>query len=163
MTVLHILCGKIASGKSSFAARLGQAPGTVVLGEDALLSGLYGPQMQTLPDYMRYSARLRAAIEGHVVALLRNGCSVVLDFAANTPDTRAWMRSIIDAADCDHALHFLDVPDEVCRARLKARNAAGTHPFQVDDEQFDWITAHFVTPTVEEGFEIRTYPFENRS
>jgi predicted kinase len=31
---LHMLCGKIAAGKSSLAARLGAAPLTVIVSED---------------------------------------------------------------------------------------------------------------------------------
>jgi len=34
---LHMLCGKIASGKSTLAARLGSAPGTALLAEDTWL------------------------------------------------------------------------------------------------------------------------------
>ena len=31
------------------------------------------------------------------------------------------------SAGAAHRLHFLDVPDDVCKARLRQRNAAGTH------------------------------------
>jgi len=31
--------------------------------------------------------------------------SVVLDFPANIPASRAWMRSSFEAADCGHKLH----------------------------------------------------------
>jgi len=158
MSKLHILTGKIASGKSSLAARLGQMPRTITLSEDLLLSELFGDQMQTLTDYVRFSERLRTGLTDHVVALLTNGCSVVLDFAANTPETRAWMTMLIAKSGCDHQLHLLDVSDAVCRARLHARNAKGDHPFQVDDDQFDWITRHFVAPLPNEGFNIRRYP-----
>jgi predicted kinase len=80
--------------------------------------------------------------------------SVVLDFPANTLANRAWMRSIFEAAGAAHRLHYLDVPDEICRARLHARNAGGEHEFAATDEQFDLITSYFVPPTAAEGFEI---------
>jgi hypothetical protein len=53
-----------------------------------------------------------------------------------------------------HRLHWLDVPDEICRTRLHARNAAGAHEYAATDEQFDMITRYFVPPTAEEGFEV---------
>ena len=37
---LHMLCGKIASGKSTLAAELGRVEGTVILVEDAWLHAL---------------------------------------------------------------------------------------------------------------------------
>jgi hypothetical protein len=51
-------------------------------------------------------------------------------------------------------LHWLDVPDEICRARLRVRNAAGEHEFAATDAQFDQITAYFVPPTAGEGLQI---------
>ncbi|WP_127112009.1 AAA family ATPase [Shimia sediminis] len=155
---LHILCGKIASGKSTLAAELTSAPHTVALSEDTLLAALYEGEMKNVSDYVRNSARLRAGLTNHVVSLLQAGTNVVLDFAANTADQRAWMIEIVKSAKCQHLLHFLDVPDEVCRARLKARNVSGDHPFSVTDEQFNWITAHFLAPDPSEGFIIRSYP-----
>ena len=151
---LHLLCGKIAAGKSTLAAALADVPGTVMVREDEWLSRLYPDEMASVADYVRCSARLRNAIGPHVTALLRAGLSVVLDFPANTPAYRAWMRGIFQAAGSAHQLHYLDVPDDVCKARLRARNDAGTHEFAATDAQFDLITRHFVAPAAEEGFDI---------
>lgn len=155
--MLHLICGKVASGKSTLARSLAAVPGTVLLSEDVWLKGLYSDHLETLSDYVKYSAMLRTTLEPHVVALLRAGLSVVLDFAANTVETREWMRRIYEAADCRHELHLIDVPDEICKQRLRARNAAGTHEFQVSDEQFDRISRHFQPPTDAEGFNVRLY------
>lgn len=152
--MLHLLCGKPASGKSTLTARLSQTAKTVVIAEDDWLATLYGDQMTALPDYVRCSARLRDAIAPHVTALLRAGVSVVLDFPANTVETRRWMRSLVVASGAAHRLHYLDVPDALCKARLRARNASGNHPFAVTEAQFDRIAEHFVPPSEDEGFDI---------
>lgn len=156
-STLHILTGKIASGKSTLAAQLGSGSATVVISEDTWLSMLFGEEMQNITDYVRYSARLRIAMTDHILALLKADVSVVLDFAANTTDMRAWMKTLIEDAGCDHVLHYLDVPDDLCRARMHDRNANGLHPFQVNDDQFDWITNHFVPPTERENFNVTIY------
>ncbi|MCW0235962.1 MAG: ATP-binding protein [Ferrovibrio sp.] len=151
---LHLLCGKIAAGKSTLSAELAAAPGTIVLAEDAWLARLYPGEIHTVADYVRCAARLRDAVTPHVESLLRAGLSVVLDFPANTRVNRAWMRGIVDRSGARHRLYYLDVPDAICRARLRQRNAAGTHDFTASDAEFDAITAYFVAPEPDEGFEI---------
>jgi predicted kinase len=151
---LHLLCGKIAAGKSSLAAQLGAAPLTVIVSEDQWLFHLFGAEMATVEDYVRCAAKLRNAMAPHVVGLLRAGLSVVLDYPANTLANRAWMKGIADEARVPHQLHWLDVPDEVCKARMRARNAAGDHEFAPTDEHFDLITSYIVPPTAAEGLEI---------
>jgi predicted kinase len=42
---LHMICGKIAAGKSTLAARLGRAQGTVLVAEDDWLSALFPDQL----------------------------------------------------------------------------------------------------------------------
>jgi predicted kinase len=153
-TTLHLLCGKVASGKSTLAKSLAAAEGTVLLQEDFWLSSLYADELTTLSDYVRYSERLRNAMEPHIVQLLQSGLSVVLDFQANTAENRNGMRRIFEAAGCRHQLHVLNVSDEVCKARLRARNASGSHEFQVSDEEFDRISSYFERPTDEEGFNL---------
>lgn len=152
--ILHLMCGKIGSGKSSLARILGEAPGTIVLSEDRWLATLYGDDMSSIGDYVRNAARLRDAMHPHVVGLLAAGVSVVLDFPANTIDSRAWLRSLVDETGVHHVLHYLDVPDAVCKARLRERNASGTHAFKVSDAQFDQITEYFVPPSEDERFNV---------
>lgn len=151
---LHFMCGKVASGKSTLTKTLGCAPGTVVLVEDEWLVALFAEEMASISDYVRCAARLEAAMGPHVVSLLRSGVSVVLDFQANTLARRAWMRSLFEASQAAHVLHFLDTPDAVCKARLRARNAGGGHPFSVTDAQFEQLSRHFVPPYPEEGFNM---------
>lgn len=151
---LHLLCGKIASGKSTLAARLGHADGTVVIAEDDWLAALFSGEISSMADYMHCMARFRAVIGPHVVSLLNAGVSVILDFQANTIEARAWMRDILTRTQAQHELHVLDVPDDICIARLHARNAQGDHPFAASEEQFARISKHFVAPSPDEGFNI---------
>ncbi|ARJ42935.1 cell division protein ZipA [Pantoea alhagi] len=154
---LHLLCGKIASGKSTLSAKLATSPGTVMISEDQWLAALYADEMRSVADYVRYSLKLREAMKPHLVSLLEAGVSIVLDFPANTLANREWMMSIIIESGAEHYLHYLNVPDEVCKSRLRARNAAGSHNFSATDEQFERITHFFVEPAAKEGFRIIEY------
>ena len=154
---VHVLCGKIGAGKSTMAKRLAAETGGMVIAEDHWLSTLYPGEIADLADYVRSSERLRAAIAPLIVEMVVRGQAVILDFPGNTVTSRAWMKALADAAGVTATLHFLDPPDEVCRARMHARNASGDHPYQVDDATFDQFTAHFVAPTAGEGFAIVRY------
>lgn len=153
-TTLHLLCGKVASGKSTLTAQLGSLNGTVTIAEDDWLNALYSSEMSSLSDYVRCMSKLRNVIGSHVASLLNAGVSVVLDFQANTLASRDWMRSILEQTGAAHQLHVLDVPDDVCIARLHARNAQGDHPFAATEKQFRQLSKHFVAPSPDEGFNI---------
>jgi predicted kinase len=155
---LHLVCGKIAAGKSSLAERLSAAPRTVLIGEDFWLKRLFGDELREVADYVRVSAKLRLAMGPHVADLLKAGLDVVLDFPANTVATRAWMKGVAESAGAAHRLHWLDVPDEVCRERLRRRNAQGRHEFAASDSDFDLIARYFQPPRPEEGLEIVREP-----
>ena len=151
---LYLLCGKIAAGKSTLARRLAVRPETLLISEDHWTSHLFADDLKTIDDYSRYSAQLRAAMGPHVVDILRQGLSIVLDFPANTVRVRSWMRSLIDQSGAAHELHLLDVPDTICKQRLRERNAGGEHPFQVSEAEYDLFTSYFVPPAPGEGLSV---------
>jgi predicted kinase len=154
MPTLYLVCGKIGSGKSTLARRLAARPATLLISEDHWNSALWADELKTIEDYARLSTRLRAAMKPHIVAILKQDLSVVLDFAANTVKQRVWAHSVIDAAGVPHELHVLDVPDAVCLQRLRERNAAGTHEFQVTDTEFAQFTRFYMPPSPDEGFNV---------
>src|SRR3954465_5882621 len=127
--MLHLACGKIAAGKSTLCARLAARPGAVLISEDFWTKRLFGEEMRGVADYVRVSAKLRSAMGPHVAGLLGTGVDVVLDFPGNTRATRAFWPAAAAAAGAGLILHWLDVPDEVCRERLRRRNAEGAHDF----------------------------------
>lgn len=154
---LHLLCGKIGAGKSTLSQQLAAKPRHVLISEDAWLATLHPGDIHSISDYLQRAATLRSVLTDHLRALLCVGVSVVLDFPFNTPAARAWAREVFEPVGAAHRLHFLDVADEVCKARLHARNALGEHPFQANDEAFEQITRHFVAPAAEEGFVVMRY------
>jgi len=151
---LHLVCGKIASGKSTLARQLADKSKTILVSEDEWLSRLYPEDINTLNDYVRCTARLRDIMGNHIEQLLRAGNSVVLDFPANTPHTRNWMRDIFNNAGVSHCLHYLNVSDEECKIRLRRRNEEGSHRFSTSEKEFDTITQYFVAPSLSEGFNV---------
>lgn len=152
---LIFLCGKMAAGKSTLARGLAEREHAILLVQDQLLDCLYPGEITDIPGFVRCSSRLRSAIEPHVSALLARGIPVVLDFPGNTRVQRAWFRGLFEQADAGHELHFIDVPDAVCKAQLAERSRGlppGT-PWTTAAE-FDAVTAYFQPPSEEEGFNV---------
>ncbi|MEM7471564.1 MAG: ATP-binding protein [Pseudomonadota bacterium] len=151
---LHLFCGKAGSGKSTLARELGKASDAVLISEDAWLNALFKEELHDLQDYLRCSAKLRAIMQPHIEELLEADVTVVLDYPANTPDMRGWMRDLVAASNVPHVMHVFDVSDDTCFARVQARYAAGEHPFALTKAQFAQLAKHFIPPKLEEGFTL---------
>jgi predicted kinase len=153
--MLYFLCGKMAAGKSTHAQQLARTRRAVLLALDDFLEALYPGQVQSIPDFIEYSARVRQALTPHILALLNHGVSVVLDFPGNTRAQRQWFRELIDAAHVGHELHFIDAPDELCKRQLRERSAAlPAGSAWTTDAEFEAITAYFQAPSEDEGFNV---------
>ena len=54
---------------------------------------------------------------------------------ANLANTIAVVSSApASGTNVGHELHLFDVPDTICKQRLRERNEGGEHPFQVSEE-----------------------------
>ncbi|OUM06965.1 cell division protein ZipA [Pseudomonas syringae] len=151
---LHLMCGKIASGKSTLAKTLATEYSAILLSEDYWLSRLYPDDITSVADYVRFAHRIRDVVGPLVVSLLQSGVTVVLDFPANTHADRQWLRTLAEESGTAHCLHFLDVEDDICLARLHARNHNAEHDFSATDAEFRLITGYFRSPDAAEGLNI---------
>ena len=151
---LHLMCGKIASGKSTLAKALAVEHSAILLSEDHWLSKLYPGEINSVSDYVRSAHRIRDVLGPLVINLLKSDVYVVLDFPGNTRADREWLLSLSEGAKVRHCLHYLELDDDVCRARLHARNERAEHDFAATDAEFDLITRFFQAPTMEEGLDI---------
>ncbi len=153
--MLHLLCGRIAAGKSTLAKSLARRYDAVLIGEDHCLSTLYANTIHTFDDYRVYAKRLRELLTPHCVQLLKRGINVVLDFPANTPNCRQWLKNIIQEGDARHVLHYLTTSKQDCWQRLLERNETqNTNASPIAVNEFDVINGYFIPPDVSEGFNV---------
>ncbi len=160
---LYLLCGKMAAGKSTLARELAERSAAVLLVQDDWLGHLFPGEIVDVPTFARFSARLRAALTEHICALLGRGTSVVLDFPGNTRTQRDWFRALFERANAPHELHFIDAPDDLCKAQLRERSrhlAEGTA--WTSDAEFDAITRFFQPPMDDEGFNVIRHERQDR-
>ncbi len=93
---LLFLCGKMAAGKSTLASDLALRENAILLVQDEFLDRLYPGEIRDIPDYVKYSARLRTALTPLIHSLLLAGVPVVLDFPGNTKAQRGWFRELFE-------------------------------------------------------------------
>ena len=151
---LHFMCGKMGSGKSTFAKSLAASCRAALLSEDDLLRQLYPGGVTDLSGYIELSGRIKNALADHICALLQLGTSVVLDFPGNTLSQRAWFRQLVEKSGARHQLHYLNVPNETCRQQLRERRAANPSDSLQDDATFEALLAYFAPPAEEEQFTV---------
>ena len=158
---LHLLCGKMASGKSTLAQTIGEQASAIRLEEDDLLAELYPSEISDIPSYVRCSKRIKSALRAHLVQLLQKGVSVVLDFPSNTREQRRWLLKLALDAGADHTLHYLERTDQQCLAQLERRRALRPERQETDTpDMFHAITKFFEPPTPSEGFSIMIHRTE---
>ena len=155
--ILHLMSGKIASGKSTLAKSLASERSAILLSEDYWLSELYPDQIKSVVDYVRLSRQIRKLVGTLVIDVLNSGVTVILDFPANTPEDRQWLCGLADAAEVSHCFHYIELDDETCRARLHQRYGRAEHEYAATDAEFDLITRYFRAPDVSEGIEIEVH------
>lgn len=157
-TKLIFLCGKMAAGKSTLARDLAKRENAVLMVQDEFLDALFPGEITDLPGFIKFSSRLRSALAPHVCGLLSKGISVVLDFPGNTKAQREWFRELIEQANVEHELHFVDASDALCKVQLANRSKglpAGA-PWTTEAE-FTSITAYFQPPSEDENFNVIRY------
>lgn len=152
---LHLLCGKMASGKSTLAARLSEEHGAIVISEDLMLARLYPGEIRDVASYVARAARIRESLRPQLVASLRLGLSIVLDFPANTREQRGSLVEIARDAGVDHVLHYIDCSDDTCKTRLVRRGIEQPERAATDTlEMFEAITRFFQPPSADEGLNV---------
>lgn len=144
MTTLHILTGLPGSGKSCYAEHLlAREHGEHVAMDHAVLErGL------SLVDYQARFA-LQPEVEATIAPMLARGVSVVAEFGSWDRAERDRLRRLADGTGAETALHFLDVPVDICIERVLRRGGPDAQAL-ADNVLRD--SAHmYERPTEEEG------------
>lgn len=159
-TSLHFMCGKAGAGKSTLSKELARQHDALLLCEDIWLARLFPDELHDFNDYIKYSRRIKEVVAPMVVDMLSRQ-SVVLDFPANSVQSRQWFKSIVQQANSAHTLHYLSANNSLCLRRIAKRNVErpeGSH--ELDEATFMHITSFFEAPSPAEGFNVQLHEQE---
>ncbi|HET9931510.1 MAG TPA: ATP-binding protein [Polyangiaceae bacterium] len=149
MATVHLLCGKVGSGKTTYARRL-ESNGAVRFSVDEWMLRLYGPHMPR----KEFDARLSLCLDiimGLSERLAMLGVPAVVDAGFWRREQRDEARARLERAGVSHCLHFFDVPDDELWRRLELRNRERTSgTFEITREMFELFRGWFEPPGPDE-------------
>lgn len=146
MTRLFLTVGLPGAGKTTRAHELAQEHGILRLTPDEWMAPLFGDS--------RADGR-RDILEGRMIwvahQVLVSGSSVVLDFGCWSPEERYAIRAVTEGAGAELVLEYLEVAEEVRRARCEQRWAEQPETtFPMTATEHDRWVAMFRPPSADE-------------
>lgn len=121
MAKVYMTCGKICSGKSTYAIKLSEQLGAVILSIDELMLDILGSETGDMHDeFVRRCERYLYKKSAEIVSA---GTDVILDWGFWTKEQRSFARSFYNERSIGCELHFITVSDEEWQKRIAYRNA----------------------------------------
>lgn len=149
MANVYVMCGKVGSGKTTFAKRLRDQVGAVVLSVDEWMLTVYGREVPC-SEHKLYVERIKEGLfrDGHKI--LKAGVPIILDFGFWTKEERMAVRNAF--SEYEVILYYMDVPEAVLFDRVHNRNKAGRNlEYHMSRETQEVLNKRFEVPSPEEG------------
>ena len=152
---LHLICGQAGAGKTTYSKQLEAQLNAFRFSKDEWRVLLYGRSI-TLEQWELYEPRCYACIEAIAKRLLQRHMGVILDYGFWYRHERARAKQFADDLGVPCIIHFLNVPAEVRRERVRERNRSITDDSVViPNEDFEQQISWFEAPHESEGIPIR--------
>jgi predicted kinase len=154
----YLICGSTGAGKTTYAKSLSELHKAQIFSIDEWMKTLFwldAPSEKPLDWALERVGRCEVQIWKVARRQLELGQSVILDLGFSKKEQRDRVKSWASTAGFQSELHFLDIPVEIRRARVIARNQekTGTYEFEVDEQTFEWMESYFEKPA---GNELAT-------
>ena len=147
-----LICGRLCSGKTTYAEKLCREHGAVLLSADRLMLTVFGQHCGDMHD--EYARRAKEYLLGEAEALITCGTDIVLDWGFWREDERRGVREFFSSRGIPCELHYLDPAADVIAARIKKRNtdvlAGAVQAYFVDENLARKADSLFTPPTAAE-------------
>lgn len=149
---VHVICGFIGAGKTTFARELESRTGAVRITKDEWLIRLFGND-PTFDGFETYDRRICELSREFAFQLAAKGVDVILDEGFWARDERMEIRRRIDATGAEAVLYYLYTPIETIRERVAARNLdPSPDSFRISREMLDGYLLSWQPPDEDEGY-----------
>ena len=121
MSKVYLICGKICSGKTTYAKKLCENNNAVLLSVDEIMLALFdqccGPKL-----HMEYDRRIKGYLFDKSLEILEKGSDVILDWGFWTKEERDFTKNFYKSRNIDCELHYIEIDDETWEYQLNKRN-----------------------------------------
>lgn len=152
MPKVILLCGKICSGKSTYAQKLRLQEKAVLLSCDEITLALFGQNTQG--DHDAFVERTQAYLFEKSLEVLETGISVILDWGFWTRSERDFAKAYYQGRNYNCELHFVEVSPVAQKMNLEKRNEAvrrqNVQAYEIIPEVVEGFNALFEFPQKEE-------------
>ena len=152
MAKVILICGKICSGKSTYAENLRMENKAVLLSIDEIMLALFGFYVGNKHD--ECVEKIEKYLFDKSVEIIENGIDVIFDLGLWTKDERRYAKEFYSSRGIEHEIHYISISDETWRVRLDKRNRAVSAgeimAYPVDDNLAAKFAAIFEMPDRDE-------------
>ncbi len=148
MPKVIMMCGKLCSGKTTYAENLRNAGKAVILSVDEIMLALFDQNAGEKHD--DYVARIKGYLYQKSLEIIDSGIDVILDWGFWTRKERVCARSFYGANGIMNEFHLIDIDDSEWRRRIERRNqdvlANNSNAYYVDEGLLGKFDAIFEKP-----------------
>ena len=156
MARIIITCGRLCSGKTTYAKSLAERLPAVYFSVDELTLLLLGPYPGDILD--EYVEKLEGYFFNKAVELAERGISSVIDIGLWTRAEREDAKKYFHERGADCELHYIKVSDDEWRRRISKRNsdieAGVSREYYVDENLLKKFESFFEEPKAGEADEV---------
>lgn len=121
MSKVYLICGRICSGKTTYAKNFCKENNAVLLSVDEIMISLFD-QCCGRKLHMEYDRRIKNFLFDKSLEILENSVDVVLDWGFWTKEERNFAKEFYKSRNIDCELHYIEVSDEKWEQQLNKRN-----------------------------------------
>ena len=121
MPKVIMTCGRICSGKSTYAGKLQKELGAVILSIDELMLDILGGDTGDMHD--EYVRRTEMYLYRKSAEIVAAGSDVILDWGFWTRRDRDFAREFYRSRGIDCQFHYVSIDDAEWKRRIEKRNA----------------------------------------
>lgn len=114
------LCGKVASGKSTYAKELRKKENAIIFSVDELT--YYMVDNKSGQDYTDLCRRATNYFEMKSAEIADNGGTVIIDIGLWTKNQRVELRNFFESKGIDFEIHYIKVDDDTWMKNIEKRN-----------------------------------------
>ncbi|MCL2773247.1 MAG: ATP-binding protein [Oscillospiraceae bacterium] len=119
-----LICGKIGSGKTTYADKLSEQLNAVNISQDELMLDLFGAELyeNDMEQYQKYCSRVEDYVKRKAGEAAKAGAVVICENGFWPRQERDELRKFYAGMGVECELHYIDTPEEQRLVNIQKRN-----------------------------------------